>query len=54
VPHKFGYVVHSFSLKSRKHLISFFLDPMVIEWRVVQSPQFCRLFVVSVVGEVQL
>jgi hypothetical protein len=55
VSHKFEYVVASFSLNSKKSLISlfFFLDQVIIEESVVQLPCICGLSIIYVVFEVQ-
>jgi hypothetical protein len=50
VSHKFGYVVASFSLKSKKSLdLYFFLDQVIIEQSVVQLPHECWLSIIYVV-----
>ena len=47
VSHKFGYVVPSFSLNSKKSLISFFsFDQVIIEKGIVHVPCVCGLSIV--------
>ena len=55
VSHKFGYEVASFSLNSKKSLISFysFRDQGIIEKSVVQFPRECWLSVIYFVIEDQ-
>ena len=56
VSHKFGYVVASFSLNSKKVLNFFlysFLDQGIIEKSVVQFPRECWLSIIYVVTEEQ-
>jgi hypothetical protein len=53
VSHKFGYIVSSFSLNSRKSIISFFTSSLTQRTIVVHFPWVCRLSSVSVI-EVQL
>jgi hypothetical protein len=54
VPATFGYIVPSFSLDSRKSLISFFISSLTKLFnRVFQFPQVCELSVVFIVVEVQ-
>ena len=52
VSHKFGYVVASFSLNSKKSLISFFISSLTKEsLSVVQFPHECWPFIIHVVIE---
>jgi hypothetical protein len=54
--HKFGYVVASFSLNSKKVLnlfLYFFLDQGIIEKGVVKFPHKCLLFIIYFVVEDQ-
>jgi hypothetical protein len=53
--HRFGYVVASCSLNSKKSLISFFflLDQGIIEKSVDQFPRECWLSIIYVVIEDQ-
>ena len=56
VSHKFGYVVASFSLNSKKVLYFFlysFLDQRIIEKSVVQFPHECWLSIIYFVTEGQ-
>ena len=56
VSHKFGYVVASFSLNSKKifnFLLYSYLDQCIIEQSVVQFPHECWLSIIYVVIEDQ-
>ena len=54
VSHKFGYVVASFSLNSKKSLISFFISSLTKEsLSIVQFPRECWLSIIYVVIEDQ-